>query len=433
MSADVYYSAEFVVSFEKLKKGVAESHAALEKLEGELGKSGKPFEKMGNAADKAKEKISGIAAAVKKSNNENEKSSETFFSAFKKGWRDATDTAGEEAVNLGKTVGAMINPLSIGLSVIAAAAAFMAKKVKEVHDNWKNHNELVKQAAAYYDALNGKLTSQNELQNRVSETFENALKRMNTTREEYEAILGVAEELRSAGEQNVVNMVEAEVSAVRQKHALEQAAKAAGAFTSAMEEYQKSNNALRMEIDNSLHDNKSYQEALLSRLIEQRVALGEANDYNRENVAALEKEIKLASGRVRWYKSVVALLQESGEESEKTTKELSEQEKITNAINKAEERYNEAIAKTNAERDAGILDEQQAAAARAAAMAAWKDALQGIVDEYNLTEGETVKLLKQKRAIVGEAEKQRRSEEKTGSLRKPPDDWPRTRRTSMIR
>jgi hypothetical protein len=43
-------------------------------------------------------------------------------------------------------------------------------------------------------------------------------------------------------------------------------------------------------------------------------------------------------------------------------------------------------------------------------MATWKDALQGIVDEYNLTEGYTVRLLNEKRAIVGEAERQTRLE-----------------------
>ena len=160
MAPNVYYSAEFVVSFEKLKKGVVESHAALAKLEAELRKGGdkagkEVFGKLGEEADKAKDKIDGLGKAVKKADAENTKSNESFFSAFKKGWKDSTDVAGGEAVRLEKMMGSVISPLNLAITAATVTFAFIGKKAKEAFENWKTHNENVKKARDLYKALTG--------------------------------------------------------------------------------------------------------------------------------------------------------------------------------------------------------------------------------------------------------------------------------------
>ncbi|MDR2500130.1 MAG: hypothetical protein LBD37_03490 [Treponema sp.] len=96
-------------------------------------------------------------------------------------------------------------------------------------------------------------------------------------------------------------------------------------------------------------------------------------------------------------------------ESEKEiTEELTEQEKITKARNEAEERYNETLRRVREQLETGRITEEEAKTQRAAAMEAWADDLRGIVDEYNLIEGATVKLLGKKEELAGLAKRELR-------------------------
>jgi hypothetical protein len=419
MAPNIYYSAEFVVSFEKLKKGAVESQAALEKLEGEIKKSGDKagkdlFGEIGKEADKAKGKIDGLGKAVKKSNEANTKSGETFFSAFKKGWKNSTDVAGGEAVKLGKLMGSIISPMTMAITVATAAFAFIGKKAKEAYSNWKLHNENVLKAKNLYDLLNQTIgvSADRDLELLTAENKVRAAQKVRIEEAERKfgpnslVARGIARQTEDLVEQTKaqIRRTQAEKSAA---DALNSAAQAQSAYTRETVVLEKEEKDIGLSALDLAQRRRDIEYNRYTSLIEVQALLDRSNASEEKAWQQIEYAIRESGIALNVFNDA---LKKSKEEEEKETKELTSQEKINNARAAAEERYHETIAKVNAERDAGILTEQAADDARNNAMAAWKDALQGIVDEYNLTEGYTVNLLNEKRAIVGETEKQARVE-----------------------
>jgi hypothetical protein len=429
MAANIYYSAEFVVSFEKLKKGVVESQAALAKLEGELKKSGdkagrEVFGKIGDEADKATTKIDGLGKKIKKSNEENTKSGETFFSAFKKGWKDSTDVAGGEAVKLGKLVGSVISPMTLAITAATAAFTFIGKKAKEAYENWKKHNENVKKAKDLYAALNGELSGTAGQEREIKAELD----KIRDERELQFKLDTYAMELdeesyrimKESFDLDTKRMQQTKEAQLREKMGFEASAKATDALTTARDEYVRKIRIAEGQQRELLIDNLGFQEKkrdaeidYINMLIEEQAKLNLLN--HEENVSSREIQKTINERRAELEK-INKEIEEITKKEEAGTRELTDQEKIVKAREAAEERYKETIAKINADREAGILTEQAANDARNGAMAAWKDTLQGIVDEYNLTSGYTVDLLNEKRAIVGETEKERRLAEATKQL-----------------
>jgi hypothetical protein len=425
MAADVYYSAEFVVSFEKLKKGVVESQASLEKLEGEIKKSGDKagkdlFGEVGKEADKAKNKIDGLGKAVKKSNADNTKSTETFFSAFKKGWKNSTDVAGGQAVKLGKLIGGLASPVSLLTAATVTAFAFIANKAKEAYNNWKTHNENVLKAKNLYELLNHTIgvSADRDLELLSAENKVRAAQKVRI--DEAERKFGpnslVARGIASQTEE----LVEQAKAQIRRTQAEKYAADALNSAAKAQSVYTKETIALEREekdIDLSALETaqrrRDIEYTRYTALIETQALLDRSNASEEKAWQQIEYFIRESGIALDIFNEA---LKKRKEEEEKETKELTRQEKIDKARAAAEERYHETIAKVNAERNAGILTEQAADDARNSAMAAWKDALQGIVDEYDLAKGYTVNLLNEKRAIVGETETQKRLEEENRKL-----------------
>jgi hypothetical protein len=481
---NVYYSAEFVVSFEKLKKGVVESQATLEKLEKELNEIGKKagkdaFGKLGDEAEKAKEKIkkqmaetraslAKLSGEIKKSGDKTGKElfekpgkeAGTFFSAFKKGWKDATDVAGGEAVKLGKFIGSIISPMYLAITAATAAFAFIATKAREAYNNWKEHNKNVLIAKGLYDKLSEALSgtakreaalheaekgvreerelawqAQARIERDAEANANEASRRALAQGKSYEEAVVIYEEAlkKEIADREAVfalekDMFDAETERMIQRakaradeqYGAKVAADALIAQRQALAEYNKDIDIYNAKNNRNLYNELELIDAKIAAergyidaLIVEGSKLKTSTELERQRKVELDYEINAHNDLLKGYEAEKAVIEDRNGES---VKELTLQEKLDNARAAAAERYRETVSRVNADLEAGILTDKEAEAARTGAMASWMNALQGIVDEYNLTSGYTVDLLKEKRAIVGETEKQTRLEKASRQL-----------------
>ena len=204
--------------------------------------------------------------------------------------------------------------------------------------------------------------------------------------------------------------VEKEEARIREINGVKAAAKATEAAGAAREEYDRKLKVAQKENNQGLTDllglkekQKEAETAYINALIEEQAKLNTKNNKEMESWATIEKIINQRVEELNLLDHQIETIKKRNEEEAKGNTELSLQNKLDKARADALEKYNETLKNINANRKSGELDEKTADDDRRAAHTAYKDALQGIVDQYNLTSGYTVDLLAKERALVGEA------------------------------
>jgi hypothetical protein len=437
--SDVSYSAEYTLKIDQLKKSVVEAQKRMEALNKEFSDGKIELEEYERQAKSLESELKNAGSAITRMSGSGNKLAGVFGdflpNSVKKGMKALKSLEGginmDAAVSSVKAFGSSLvsglsagvkgalrfgvalNAATGGLLLIVGAIVGLAVVIAKASKAQGEFNAKVNGAKAAQDALtasvgatqreqekrNTSISETNKLQNasalilkKIGDTIGGVIQpAVDAVKAAWEAFAGkVNDVLKWLG---LVTDEELESAAAAVKHVESYNAikDAAAAYKNELAIIDKTETGVTAKKQAQLSALNSY----ISKLAEQSVLMGGQDAIVEETIARLVKE------------------RDSLQQSLETSKEImSEQEKIQLARAAAEEKYKETIARVNAELSAGeIENEEKAQELRDAAMAAWKNDLQGIVDEYNLVSGVTVELLKAKREIVAATETQKRNEE----------------------
>jgi hypothetical protein len=433
MAANVTYSAEFMVALDKLKEGVVQTQKLLNDTERKFQDSGKKggqsyADNLTAAIDKF------IPGSVKNITNLFESISPKLANAGKSAAMGFANAFGKLVPAVAPVFSALIassGGLLLVIGAIALAIKGIASRIKKSYDEQMAFNKAVnaqkgalesarkaiasinkesETATKNYKAGERAAAAQHLIWKKIGDWFSDIFSPIIEGIKDTVAFIAngigvIAQALHLVSEEEVTAAVEAQ-----------KLEKNYDAIQEASDEYARTLKEINMDSKKGDSDRLSAAQSYLDLLIQQRVLMAEKLEYEGAQIEEIDELIAAQTKERDILAEKVEAEEEIAASEEEITREMTDQEKIELARAKAEEKYLETMEQIKAEQAAGILTEKEAATARDAAMATWKDDLQAIVDEYDLTEGATVNILNAKRGIVGETEKQKRLEEDAKKL-----------------
>jgi hypothetical protein len=418
---------------EKMKDGFKATQEQIEKLHGEIDKLNKKIKETGDKSDKPLEKllkafgkllpdsVRKAAAALKDVNDSIQgvdlKNLDAGVKSFGSGVVSAMKAGVKSALQFGVALNAATGGLLLIVGAVVGLVAVIAKTAKAQGE----FNEKVNASKAAQDALAasvGATAREQESQNRtITETNKLQNAAAVIVKKIGDAIGGVIkpaiDAVRAAWEKFAggVNNILKFLGLVT-----EEELKQAAAAVEFVDNYKKIKDLAAdyekqlLIIEKTETDVERKNQAKLSALNSYIAALAEQSVEMKGQDKILEGTLTGLKAERDALEAMIAPVKE------REKAEISSQEKIAAARAAAEEKYKEAIARANAELATGELTEEDWATQREAAMKRWRDDLQGIVDEYNLTVGATVALLNETRKEVALAEQKKRAAEEKRKL-----------------